>query len=352
MKTKNKTIYLTTILPVATLPLLSISCKETEEQRIKREIIEKLVREEKLTLEYKKRYIDQNRYVFDDFEPFKIKKEYFNEPENINKPGLSVKKGYSFKSIDSNANKQFIFDDFDKWYKEFEFKFNVFKKIINKYNKKNLKIYTNKNNLKFSNIKLYYVKETEIDFEKVLGRGVENAIDDYLIVKLLAKLFKIPNLKLNCSFLDYKYFTSQWLKEFDNFEFKNYYSSINLQGFWDDKNDRIYEDMKKLFAIPKPFFKGNLIDTNSYNDDLSKLTFKSYFRSNYTFWNSLFIAWDGNDENLRQENLKKYGNDMEPEFLSYLINIQGAKHVYLDQWSEEEFYLRVPKKINLDDYKE
>ncbi|WP_277870924.1 hypothetical protein [Metamycoplasma phocicerebrale] len=43
---------------------------------------------------------------------------------------------------------------------------------------------------------------------------------------------------------------------------------------------------------------------------------------------------------------------MEPEFISYLINIQGDKKLQSGKWSEEEFYLRVPKKINLDDYKE
>ena len=59
---------------LATLPLLIASkCDQKETQELK---------DKKLTKKYEKEYIDKQRYVFDDFEQFKMKDEYFEKKEN------------------------------------------------------------------------------------------------------------------------------------------------------------------------------------------------------------------------------------------------------------------------------
>ena len=60
---------------MSTLPLISSKCvhEETQEQK-----------DEKLAEKYEKEYIDKQKYVFDDFEQFQMKAEYFKEVE-VNK---------------------------------------------------------------------------------------------------------------------------------------------------------------------------------------------------------------------------------------------------------------------------
>jgi len=60
---------------MSTLPLISSKCvhEETQEEKDK-----------KLAEKYEKEYIDKQKYVFDDFEQFQMKAEYFKEVE-VNK---------------------------------------------------------------------------------------------------------------------------------------------------------------------------------------------------------------------------------------------------------------------------
>ncbi|ASI53963.1 hypothetical protein [Metamycoplasma hyosynoviae] len=75
------------LMPALLAPIqLAISCvgEETQEQK-----------DEKLSKKYEKEYVDKQKYVFDDFEQFKMKDEYFKEHEKDEflwaKPGRNIK---------------------------------------------------------------------------------------------------------------------------------------------------------------------------------------------------------------------------------------------------------------------
>ena len=68
---KKSLLFIPLLSSLATLPLLIASkCEQEETQEQK---------DEKLTKKYEKEYIDKQRYVFDDFEQFKMKDEYFEK---------------------------------------------------------------------------------------------------------------------------------------------------------------------------------------------------------------------------------------------------------------------------------
>ena len=86
---KKSLLFIPMLSSLATLPLLIASkCdqKETQEQK-----------DEKLTKKYEKEYIDKQKYVFDDFDQFKMKSEYF---QLIKNPSSSEAwKDYSNRNI-------------------------------------------------------------------------------------------------------------------------------------------------------------------------------------------------------------------------------------------------------------
>lgn len=86
---KKSLLFIPMLSSLATLPLLIASkCKQEETQEQK---------DEKLAKKYEKEYIDKQKYVFDDFEQFKMKSEYF---QLIKNPSSSEAwKDYSNRNI-------------------------------------------------------------------------------------------------------------------------------------------------------------------------------------------------------------------------------------------------------------
>ena len=185
---KKSLLFIPMLSSLATLPLLIASkCdqKETQEQK-----------DEKLAKKYEKEYIDKQKYVFDDFDQFKMKSEYF---QLIKNPSSSEAwKDYSNRNIKTYwLSKKFI-EDFNKWYEDFQWKFKIFKKIMNKYAANEIIKYQNPNN-GMDPINLYYVKEVKFDFSQGMDSqnyALELSNGEFMDI---LNLFNIPNLNLNIS---------------------------------------------------------------------------------------------------------------------------------------------------------
>ena len=125
----KKLFLLIPFTSMSTLPLISLKCvhEETQEEKDK-----------KLAEKYEKEYIDKQKYVFDDFEQFQMKDEYFKEVE-VNKELWNDPK----RPIKAYHFTEEFFKSFDKWYNDFQYKFNIFKKIMKKYASREIIEYKN-----------------------------------------------------------------------------------------------------------------------------------------------------------------------------------------------------------------
>ncbi|ACF07358.1 Uncharacterised protein [Metamycoplasma arthritidis] len=122
----KKSLLLISILSALTsLPsLVAVKCKpeETQEQK-----------DEKLAKKYEKEYIDKQKYVFDDFEQFKMKPEHFRFHKDPDKFWKKTWFDYPNRNIKEYSLTQEFNNDFDKWFKDFQWKFQIFKRVMNKY---------------------------------------------------------------------------------------------------------------------------------------------------------------------------------------------------------------------------
>jgi len=180
----KKLFLLTPFTLMSTLPLISSRCvhEETQEQK-----------DEKLAEKYEKEYIDKQKYVFDDFEQFQMKDEYFKEVE-VNKNIWR----YDNKIKTYGVTSEFI-DNFTKWYNDFQHKFNIFKKIMKKYASREIIEYKN-SKIQEDPIDLYYVKEVKFDFSRGMNaQSYYMRLGNYALEQIF-NLFNIPNLNLKISF--------------------------------------------------------------------------------------------------------------------------------------------------------
>ena len=180
----KKIIKCLPILTLSTLPLIAVKCVKKE---LTKEELEKI-----LKLKYEKEYIDKKKYIFDDFEQFEIKDEYFEEV---------VKDERDWQTSQDRKIFQFSFQfrkDFNKWYDNFQWKFGIFKDIMNKYAANEVIRYDNHYNPNNS-AKLYYVKEVKFDFSRHIGSQYYNIELSSSEFEQILKLFNIPNLNLNIS---------------------------------------------------------------------------------------------------------------------------------------------------------
>ncbi|MDC8917166.1 hypothetical protein PR256_02275 [Metamycoplasma hyosynoviae] len=110
------------LMPALLAPIqLAVSCVREETQEEK---------DEKLAKKYEKEYVDRQKYVFDDFEQFKIKDEHFREiNEKITFWNNQHQKIYVFTW-------KFV-EDFREWYAIFNINLIFLKKLwINMHQKK------------------------------------------------------------------------------------------------------------------------------------------------------------------------------------------------------------------------
>ncbi|ASI53758.1 hypothetical protein [Metamycoplasma hyosynoviae] len=306
------------LIPALLAPIpLAVSCvhKETQEEK-----------DEKLAKKYEKEYVDKQKYVFDDFEQFKIKDEHFEE--NFEKSDLWAP--------DRNIKKYWLtglfYDDFGKWYNDFEHKFNIFKKVMNKYASKEIIEYKNpKSNI--DPVNLYYVKEVKFDF----SRGMPS--QSYYITlgeegfKRIVKLFNIPNLNLNLSW----YLSIYVWKILNNTSIaKTYYSKINITSMFDLPRLNTIEKMRDIFSIPKPYYKNEHFMTypageehyQGKGDWKPKITFDSFrgldksLSTNDLLRLRYKISEYADDwKKLDEEYIEQYGNYDPLKFASYRFKI-------------------------------
>ena len=310
----KKLLLLIPTLFSLTLPLISSGCKEeTQEQK-----------DEKLAKKYEKEYIDKQKYVFDDFEQFQMKDEYFIEGE-INKyiwnnPKRPIKVYY--------LTDKFIYD-FNKWYNDFSHKFNIFKKIMNKYASKEIIEYKNPE-IQQDPINLYYVKEVKFDFSRGMNPQLYSIrLGDYKFAEII-KLFNLPNLNLDLS-LD-------WIlwKKLNNAKInKTYYSKINITSIFARAHDEEKQKIKDILSIPKPYYKNEHFKTHPAGEEIyqgkgdwkPKVKFESFWGVDEDISPNKLLnlryetSFDYGQNDIDKEYIEKYGNVDTFKFASYRFEI-------------------------------
>ncbi|MDC8916179.1 hypothetical protein PR240_00430 [Metamycoplasma hyosynoviae] len=303
------------LMPALLAPIqLAVSCvrEETQEQK-----------DEKLAKKYEKD-IDNGKYVFDDFEQFKMKDEHFIEGTVNqylwNNPNRKIKMYVLTPKFD---------DDFKKWCNDFQHKFNIFKKTMNKYASKKIIEYKNPK-ISTDPIHLYYVKEVKFDFSRGMSPQLYYVdLIEYQFKEIL-KLFNIPNLNLNLS-LDY-------LKRniLNNVSItKTYYSKVNITAMFNYLSLNEIEKIRDIFSIPKPYYKSEHFMTypageeqyQGKGDWKPKVIFESFrglkkSNSNNKVLNLRYKkSFDYGPSDIDKEYLENYGNCEPLKFASYRFKI-------------------------------
>lgn len=336
---KKSLLFIPMLSSLATLPLLIASkCdqKETQEQK-----------DEKLAKKYEKEYINKQRYVFDDFDQFKMKSEYFQLVKNPS--SREAWKDYTNRNIKTYWLTEEFYKNFYKWFKNFQWKFKIFKRIMNKYAANEIIKYQNPNN-GMDPINLYYVKEVKFDFSQGMDSqnyALELSNGEFMDI---LNLFNIPNLNLNISPI-----LPNWtiLKEI-NFN-KTYYSKINITSNYGLVLKSVLNKIREIFSIPKPYYKNEHFATHPAGKDdfqgedrIPRIEF-------YTFWGLREQSADNEILNLRYKTsfdkgwndidvdyLKEYGNYDTFKFKSYRVKIveyDPKKPLYAAPSKVDEFVL-------------
>ncbi|AXE60968.1 hypothetical protein DA803_02645 [[Mycoplasma] phocae] len=290
MKRKNLKIKL--ILGIgaaaATLPIAAVSC------------FKELTPEEKKFNEYKRRYINAKNYVFDDFEDFTVNKAHVLYP----------------KTNVADDNFVNIYNDFNRWYDDFSYKFKIFRDVIKKYGPEEIK-----------RLKVHYTKEVKInlnphDFKdgdwnyslfehKDVAKWV---INKDRFIDMLVKILNLPNLNTNIAvsgldMLDFdkarKSFVEAKIIQDGHLHIVNprgYWSKLTFSSdFWKQSYDKNKNDFNpsswewlsdfdafhssnfyELYLKPKlmPGMKDN-----GFNADSHSITLKSYEDDEvYSIW--------------------------------------------------------------------
>lgn len=300
---------------MSTLPLISLKCvhEETQEEKDK-----------KLAEKYEKEYIDKQKYVFDDFEQFQMKDEYFKEVE-VNKELWNDPK----RPIKAYHFTEEFFKSFDKWYNDFQYKFNIFKKIMKKYASREIIEYKNPN-IQEDLIDLYYVKEVKFDFSRGMNpQSYYMSLADYVLERIF-NLFNIPNLNLKISF---GFTTWKWLNKMNIS--KTYYSKINITSIFEYVYLKEKQKIREIFSIPKPYYKNEHFMTYPAGEQIfqgkgdwkPKIEFESlrgldkYSSSNELLNLRYTRSFDYGPSDIDQNYLKEYGNVNTFKFASYRFEI-------------------------------
>ncbi|AXE60974.1 hypothetical protein DA803_02675 [[Mycoplasma] phocae] len=282
MKRKNLKIKL--ILGIgaaaATLPIAAVSC------------FKELTPEEKKFNEYKRRYINAKNYVFDDFEDFTVNKNHVLYP----------------KTNVADDNFVNIYNDFNRWYDDFSYKFKIFRDVMKKYGPEEIK-----------RLKVHYTKEVKINlnphdfkdgdwnYSLFENKNVTKwLINKDRFVEMLVKILNLPNLNTNIAVSGFD--MSEYLKvrkslveyrlNSDAPSFKEnppgYWSNLTFSSdFWtqsydrdknefktslwygDDSNFNAFNTLKPSSIYVKPKLMPGMKD-NGFNDSSHSVTLKSY----------------------------------------------------------------------------
>ena len=297
---------------MATLPLISSRCvhEETQEEKDK-----------KSAEKYEKEYIDKQKYVFDDFEQFQMKDEYFKEVEANENIWHSNNKIKTYR-----LTYEFI-NNFRKWYNDFQHKFNIFKKIMKKYASRKIIEYKN-SKIQEDPIDLYYVKEIKFDFSRGLNpqlHCIRLFTDEWI-----TKIFQLPNLNLNLS----AEFIS-WNDLINANMAKTYYSKINIISIFKYVSSRQNQKIREIFSIPKPYYKNEHFMAYPEGEQIyqgkgdwkPKIKFESFreLKKGMEINELLNLrykrSFDYGPSDIDQNYLKEYGNVNTFKFASYRFEI-------------------------------
>ncbi|MGZ9428535.1 hypothetical protein ACXX84_01905 [Mycoplasma sp. AC157] len=273
----KKKILLTSaaILAFASVNLV-VSCNH--EEKSKEPNFPKTPEEQKyeeLFNKYKEKYVGTDNYVFDDFEEFDFNNHEHYEIVNMKKL-IEIDEYFQDtypseenKNINNNNNIFWYFkkEEFQKlydWIKDYNFKFKVYKDVIDQFAPSKKIKQNNKEDI-------YLVKESNFDFT------FSKKQDDYLIVVamypfIMERLLLIPNVKIK----GYFYFNSNLVfqEEFKN----NYFSELSIFSNINFRN--LINSKYKLFSTPKPKLNKFLEDISKediskFNSNIPKINFSS-----------------------------------------------------------------------------
>ena len=296
---------------ISTLSLISSRCVHEETQEEK---------DEKLAKKYEKEYIDKQKYVFDDFEQFQMKDEYFKEV----KPYEGIWR--SNRKIKSYSLTGEFFDDFNRWYNDFWHKFNIFKKIMNKYASKEVIEYKN-SKIQEDPIDLYYVKEVKFDFSRGARSQLYYLDLDNHEYQQIFKLLNISNLNLNisCGLTSWNWLNNIQIN-------KTYYSQINITSSFDYIHSKEKQKIRDIFSVPKSYYKNEHFKsypagekTYQGKDDWKpKVKFESFWGLHefYSSNNLLHLRYkESFGYDIDKEYIEQYGNTNTFKFASYRFEI-------------------------------
>ena len=258
-------------------------------------------------------------------------------------------KDYTNRNIKTYWLTEEFYKNFYKWFKNFQWKFKIFKRIMNKYAANEIIKYQNPNN-GMDPINLYYVKEVKFDFSQGMDSqnyALELSNGEFMDI---LNLFNIPNLNLNISPI-----LPNWtiLKEI-NFN-KTYYSKINITSNYGLVLKSVLNKIREIFSIPKPYYKNEHFATHPAGKDdfqgedrIPRIEF-------YTFRGLREQSADNEILNLRYKTsfdkgwndidvdyLKEYGNYDTFKFKSYRVKIveyDPKKPLYAGPSKVDEFVL-------------
>ena len=315
---KKSLLFIPLLSSLATLPLLIASkCDQKETQELK---------DKKLTKKYEKEYIDKQRYVFDDFEQFKMKDEYFEKKENSYTN--NAWSDYANRGIKTYSLTNRFFKKLEEWYNDFQWKFKIFKRVMNKYAINEIIKYQNPNN-GMDPINLYYVKEVKFDFSRHIGSQYYNIELSSSEFEQILKLFNIPNLNLNISS---NYINWDVIRNF-KYE-KVYYSKINIFSSFNDILNFHMKIIREIFSIPKPYYKNEHFVTHPAGKDdfqgedrIPRIEFHSLWglKKPFSINNLLNLryktSFDKGWSDIDVDYLKEYGNYDTFKFKSYRVKI-------------------------------
>ncbi|MGZ9413800.1 hypothetical protein [Mycoplasma sp. Z386] len=198
---------------------------------------------DELFSKYKEKYVGTDNYVFDDFEEFDFNN--INHYQIVNaKKLVELNPVFQIKNIkiENNQNIYLFFtkeseEKFYTWFNDFEFKYKVYKDVIDKLApEKKIKYLNNKD--------VYLVKESNYNFtlSKTKDYYSEIMAVSYFVMN---RLVQIPNVKIEGLFA----LTSAMT--FGVNDEHSYFSSLDIKSNL-TFGERGFRDHFKIFSIPKP----------------------------------------------------------------------------------------------------
>ncbi|WP_436358554.1 hypothetical protein ACR34G_03370 [Mycoplasma sp. 480] len=241
----KKKILLTSaaILTFASVNLVA-SCNEekSKEQDFPKSPIRQ--KHDELFDKYKEKYVGTDNYVFDDFKEFDFNNINYYQIVNAKKL-VKLNPVYELTHLETENNQNIYLyfteesqEKFAQWMIDFNFKYSVYKEVIDKFEpKKKIKQKNNKEDI-------YLVKESIFDFS-ISKKHEEYSEIIAMHYYVMDKIIQIPNVKIKGLFA----LTTSFA--FGPSEEHSYFSNLDIESNY-SFDEREKGDHSKIFSIPKP----------------------------------------------------------------------------------------------------